>query len=208
MSPEPLRIEGVLRSWNDERGFGFLASPMAPSTFAHISAFDGRPQQGERFSYVIGFASDGRPRAEQVQPVGGAVALPWEDLRRTPRGTKIGLLAIAAFAVLFAVLAVRWNLPLIVAAIYAAVSLVTFLAYAIDKAAARANRRRVSEAALLGLGVLCGWPGGLLAQQLLRHKRIKRSFQSEFWLSVLLNVVALVAIAAAAHYDLLARLGV
>ena len=48
MSPEPLRIEGTLRSWDDARGFGFLDPPLAANTFVHISAFDGGPQQGER----------------------------------------------------------------------------------------------------------------------------------------------------------------
>lgn len=35
-----------------------------------------------------------------------------------------------------------------------------------------------------------GWPGALLAQQWLRHKSSKTSFQLQFWLMVLINVVA------------------
>ena len=33
-----------------------------------------------------------------------------------------------------------------------------------------------------------GWPGGLLAQQWLRHKTSKRSFQQMFWVTVVANV--------------------
>ena len=33
-----------------------------------------------------------------------------------------------------------------------------------------------------------GWPGGLLAQRMLRHKTGKRSFLVAFWASVLVNV--------------------
>jgi len=41
---------------------------------------------------------------------------------------------------------------------------------------------------LLLLGLFCGWPGGWLAQQTLRHKTIKTSFQIAFWCSAALNV--------------------
>ncbi|NYE60556.1 hypothetical protein FHW58_001708 [Duganella sp. 1224] len=40
------------------------------------------------------------------------------------------------------------------------------------------------------LGLCCGWPGGLLAQRLLRHKCRKTSFLIRFWLTVLLNLAA------------------
>ena len=37
-----------------------------------------------------------------------------------------------------------------------------------------------------------GWPGALLAQQLLRHKTSKPSFVGVFWITVALNVAAFV----------------
>ena len=64
-----------------------------------------------------------------------------------------------------------------------------FIAYALDKAAAVERRQRISERSLLLLGLFCGWPGALLAQQMLRHKSAKTSFQLKFWLSVVLNVL-------------------
>ena len=73
-------------------------------------------------------------------------------------------------------------------AFYACASVVCFAAYALDKSAARAGRRRTPERTLLLLGLTGGWPGGLLAQQWLRHKTSKQSFQIKFWLSVAINL--------------------
>ena len=47
---------------------------------------------------------------------------------------------------------------------------------------------------MLGLGLLCGWPGALLAQKGLRHKSSKQSFRSAFWITVLLNLLAFIAL--------------
>jgi len=77
-----------------------------------------------------------------------------------------------------------------VGTLYLFFSIVAFFHYARDKSAARAGQRRTSEKRLLVLGLVGGWPGALLAQQLLRHKTSKRSFQLQFWLSVAINVVA------------------
>ncbi len=73
---------------------------------------------------------------------------------------------------------------LVLAASAAAVlSLVTILLYAADKRAALRNRRRVPERTLHVLALLGGWPGGLLAQRLFKHKRRKRRFMTGFWLA-------------------------
>ena len=77
------------------------------------------------------------------------------------------------------------------AGLYLACSLACFVAYVMDKAAARAGRWRISEKSLLLLGLVGGWPGGLLAQRLLRHKTAKRPFQRAFWCTVVLNLMAL-----------------
>ena len=98
------------------------------------------------------------------------------------------LLAIPAFAGIYLLAALLWRVPHWVAWVYGLMSLLCFASYAWDKSAARSGRWRTRESTLLILGLLCGWPGAALAQQLLRHKTVKASFQLAFWVTVVLNV--------------------
>jgi uncharacterized membrane protein YsdA (DUF1294 family) len=104
-------------------------------------------------------------------------------------------MALLAFVLTYLIATVLWNLPLWVAACYGLVSLACFISYAIDKAAAVRQRQRISERALLLLGLAGGWPGAILAQQWLRHKSSKLSFRRWFWCSVALNVALFVWLA-------------
>jgi len=108
---------------------------------------------------------------------------------------------VVAFGLAFATLDLPWWMP----ALYLAMSVVAFAAYGFDKAAARRGGQRVSEQTLLTLGLLFGWPGALVAQQLFRHKTRKRSFRRMFWTTVIVNVVvvgAFIAIATVRGWDL------
>ena len=60
-------------------------------------------------------------------------------------------------------------------------SLVTFLAFSADKRAAMEGQRRTPEATLLLLVAMGGAPGGVAAQQILRHKTRKEPFRSLLW---------------------------
>ena len=88
---------------------------------------------------------------------------------------------------------VPMTFPIIILLAYLLASIACFASYAIDKSAARRNGRRTPERRLLLLGLLGGWPGGLLAQRWLRHKTAKASFQWRFWCSVLANLGLLLA---------------
>lgn len=77
------------------------------------------------------------------------------------------------------------------AAWYAALSLSVFIAYALDKSAARHGERRTPERTLHLLALAGGWPGGMLAQRLLRHKSRKPAFHVVLWTSALLHLAAL-----------------
>ena len=81
-------------------------------------------------------------------------------------------------------------LPAVVA-LYGFFSVIAFFNYARDKSAARSGQRRISEKRLLIIGLAGGWPGALLAQQTLRHKTSKKSFQLQFWITVVINLLAL-----------------
>lgn len=77
-------------------------------------------------------------------------------------------------------------------AIDGAASLVTFVFYALDKNAARKGAWRIPEAQLHLFALIGGWPGAMIAQQTLRHKSKKPSFRFVFWLTVLLNIAAVI----------------
>jgi uncharacterized membrane protein YsdA (DUF1294 family) len=109
------------------------------------------------------------------------------------RGTAT-LFAIPAFLCIYAVVAALWHPPLWIAAAYVGMSLLTFIVYAIDKAAAQVQRWRTKESTLHLLALACGWPGALLAQQWLRHKSTKQAFRAVFWATVVLNVAGLVVL--------------
>lgn len=110
--------------------------------------------------------------------------------RRTPWRTT-SLFAIPAFGLAYMVIAILWKPPLWVAALYVVSSTATFIAYAVDKSAASSGAWRTPESTLHVLSFAGGWPGALLAQQLLRHKSIKRGFQQVFWATVVFNLTAL-----------------
>ncbi|HEX5362898.1 MAG TPA: DUF1294 domain-containing protein [Gallionella sp.] len=82
-------------------------------------------------------------------------------------------------------------LPSAVLWFYLITSSIAFLAYALDKSAARNRQWRIRESTLHLLGLIGGWPGAFAAQRLLRHKSGKPSFQILFWITVALNCGAL-----------------
>jgi uncharacterized membrane protein YsdA (DUF1294 family) len=104
-------------------------------------------------------------------------------------GMAIGLASL--FVALLCVLAAAGDLPTTVPVLYATASVTAFVLYRIDKTAALAGARRTPEDTLLVAGLLCGWPGALVAQRVLRHKSRKTSFQVMFWTSVGINCVLL-----------------
>jgi uncharacterized membrane protein YsdA (DUF1294 family) len=82
-------------------------------------------------------------------------------------------------------------IPWLVPSVYGALSVVAFVAYGLDKSAARRGAARTRESTLLVLGLAGGWPGAFVAQQVFRHKTRKIGFQLAFWLTVAANCAAL-----------------
>lgn len=72
----------------------------------------------------------------------------------------------------------------------AAISLLDFAAYGIDKNKARKGRRRISEKTLLSLGALGGAFGGLLGMKFFHHKTKHRYF----WVINFISLAAHIAI--------------
>lgn len=196
-----MRQAGQLIQWDDAKGYGFIQPEGGgPRLFVHVKAFGLRPRRpfvGERLSFVAGADAQGKARALKVQSLeprptrapapAGAAPRP-ESLR----GASLWL--IPGFALLVLVVHLAFGLPHWLWGCYLAMSLATFIVYAGDKRAARLQQWRVSEATLHGLALACGWPGALLAQQLLRHKSSKPAFRRLFWLSVIVNLLGFVLI--------------
>jgi len=63
-------LTGKLKTWNDDRGFGFIApTDGGREVFVHISAFPrggARPTIGEPLTYELGAGKDGKPLAVRV----------------------------------------------------------------------------------------------------------------------------------------------
>ena len=196
LDPERMRFEGMLKSWNDERGFGFV-EPLqgGEDIFVHVKAFRvriGRPQVGQAISFEVEVGPQGKKRAKNVEPI-----TPMHTSKRKPRESPVQrgtvtLFAIPLFLVLYLVVSVLWEPPILIAAVYVGASLITFVVYALDKSAAQRNDWRTSESTLHFLALAGGWPGALFAQQFLRHKSTKAEFRANFWATVILNSIALI----------------
>ncbi|NIF28221.1 DUF1294 domain-containing protein [Pantoea sp. Tr-811] len=74
-------------------------------------------------------------------------------------------------------------------ALYPLASVISLLLYWRDKRQAQRNAWRTPEKVLHASELLGGWPGALVAQQLLRHKTRKLSYQLVFWGIVLVHQV-------------------
>ncbi|HET9427273.1 MAG TPA: DUF1294 domain-containing protein, partial [Allosphingosinicella sp.] len=74
------------------------------------------------------------------------------------------------------------------------VNLWTILRFWQDKKRAQAGDRRIPESDLLGLAVIGGSPGALLARRLFRHKTRKEPFSSRLQLIFSFQVTALIAL--------------
>lgn len=185
-----MRYQGEITDWKDDKGFGFITpNGGGPQVFVHIKSFSNRQQRpigDEIITYELGHDPKGRPQANSVAFV----------LKHTssasPSGTgNVSLILAVAFLALVAGSAFSGKLPVEVAWFYLAASLAAFLAYALDKSAARNGKWRTKESTLHLIGLAGGWPGALAAQRLLRHKSRKQSFQIVFWATVILNGCAL-----------------
>lgn len=214
-----MRLEGVIRAWNDERGFGFIVpSHGGPEVFVHIQSMRHavpRPSTNQAVTYAITMGPNSKPRAKDVAlvaPAGKATAGPNPTSStqanqrakpavpsRTPRQAQpqrrrsSNLSSWLALAIGAAVVgsAYVWGQPPRGALWwYSVLSLVTFLAYALDKSAARHGRWRTQENTLHLMALAGGWPGALLAQQVLRHKSSKQPFRAVFWMTMVLNLAA------------------
>lgn len=176
---------------------------------------DQRPHTGQRLQFGVGM-DGGKKRAQQVAwrqnaPAAPANASPSRQQplrngsraheRQKPRrhsstdasfraSSRWSYGALLLWLGLMVFAALLWGVPRLIWLAYIVMSLTTFMAYWRDKWAAQQGQWRTSEKTLQTFALICGWPGGVLAQQWLRHKSSKASFQATFWLVAVINVAA------------------
>jgi uncharacterized membrane protein YsdA (DUF1294 family)/cold shock CspA family protein len=181
-----MRKKGKLRSWNDQKGFGFIdTGDGSKEVFLHISAFDNRnrrPDIGQYVAYTLSADKQGRPRAANATLPGDRVRV-----KAKRRWGTVAVIGAGLFLVVVGLSVALTKLPAWILGLYLAASTFTFIIYAMDKSAAKRGAWRTPESSLHWLSLVGGWPGGLVAQQLLRHKSKKQSFRTVFWATVILN---------------------
>ena len=184
-----MRFQGKLSGWKDDQGYGFVIPNGGGSkAFVHIKAFTStgrRPTEGDLITYEVVKDAKNRTTAVKIRYVGEATSV-----SSSGNGQTRLMLFVCFFIFLAASVFMQW-LPLQLIVLYVAASVVTFIAYALDKSAAKRNQWRTQEDTLHFLGLIGGWPGALIAQRTLRHKSKKEEFQTVFWATVILNCIAL-----------------
>jgi len=157
--------------------------------FVHIKSFGNRgtrPALNDIVTYELGVNNKGQPRAGNVAFAGDRAAR-----QASARAGSGQLLMAVGFIVLLGIAVMAGLFPGLVLGVYLGISALTYLVYASDKSAARNERQRTPEKALHLLALAGGWPGAMLAQQLLRHKSTKASFRRAFWCTVIINCAIL-----------------
>ncbi len=196
-----MRFGGVVKSWQDERGFGFIEpTEGGQELFVHIKAFPtsfGRPTVGTKVTFEVETTPENKKRAVKVLLFSATKLKPQFATRRGPanKGWEASsIVALLIFAISYLVLTAVWNLSIYVGVAYLGMSIVCSGFYWHDKVSAQRGEWRTSEESLIVLGVLGGWPGAIVAQQLLRHKTTKQSFRVMHWFTVGLNLGVLLLV--------------
>jgi uncharacterized membrane protein YsdA (DUF1294 family)/cold shock CspA family protein len=182
---------GTIKFWNDEKGYGFISPDNGgKDVFVHIKSFkkrSHRPEIGQVVSYDTSMGEKSRLRADNVKYM--------EEKSSSPSGFNmltLSVLAAITFLAGISIAAYLGKIPELSVALYFGASLITFIAYGIDKSAAKQGAWRTQESTLHLFALVGGWPGAIIAQQKFHHKTKKESFRSIFWFTVLLNCGAFV----------------
>lgn len=189
-----MRFQGKLLNWNDVKGTGTIIwNGGNDRVFVHISAFTHgrkRPKNGDIVTYEVEKEKNGKFKAINVSFPQSQLGI----VKKRPKassGIFIGIVTTIFIVYLLGSL-VTGRIPQVLLGIYAAVSIISFITYVIDKNAAEKNRWRVQENTLHIMALFGGWPGAYIAQRITRHKTVKEPFQSVFVATVILNIIALI----------------
>ena len=181
-------MRGRIKSWKDDRGFGFIEPESGgENVFFHISGMARgapRPTVGQVVSFEMVTSPNGKARGVKVGPVGLAAV---SNILMSKR-VLLSVIALLIFPLLW------WLMKLgmistLTYSVLSGMSIMTFFMYGVDKWAAMREAQRTPENSLQFCALIGGWPGALLAQQVFMHKTSKRSFQITFRVMVMVNCV-------------------
>jgi uncharacterized membrane protein YsdA (DUF1294 family)/cold shock CspA family protein len=202
---KPVFSKGNLIRWIDNRGFGFI-QPIDGSqeVFIHISAFkdvNRRPQVGNLIHYQLSVDKNGKVCACHAS-IQGVTSTPIPQSsssnagRKSQRKSVMKVSSLALKTLLLSLLPALGSIHLVLKTsnpipliLYSVMSLITFALYADDKSRAKQGQRRVPENTLHLCELTGGWVGGFVAQQTLRHKSSKVSYQVVFWAIATFHIV-------------------
>lgn len=195
-----MRYQGKLVEWNDDKAFGFvLPNASGRKIFVHVNEFPGRrrPELGSLITFEMGLDANRRSCAVKVVPVISTqqrrVA---EQVREAHAArSRLSLWIAALWTLTVVALTFLGHYPWKLLPAWVVINAITYLIYARDKSAAEQGRWRAPEAQLHLFALAGGWPAAALAQQKFRHKTTKESFRAVFWLTVVVNVAAMLWLA-------------
>ncbi|HHY56016.1 MAG TPA: DUF1294 domain-containing protein [Chloroflexi bacterium] len=189
-------MQGTVVKFDDKKGFGFIQPDgQAEQVFVHASAVTttGRLAQGQRVTFDVTPSPKG-PRASNVL-VAGAAAKSAPTRNTTPVSPYMlfGGLAVSDTAIVMAlgmfVFSLAWLWAYLIA-----INVTTLMLYYYDKRAPQHGRLRVPERILHLAELFGGTPAGFIGQHVLHHKSAKGSYQLNFWLIVVVQVLILIGL--------------
>lgn len=185
-----MRLVGRISGWREDKGYGFVTPhDGGDRAFVHVKAFQfgsRRPVDGDLISYSASKDVRGRTNATDVRHAGQKIEQR-KAYKPLPRS------ALGAFFLLAVLLGTLFSVvPAMITVGYVLLSLLSYIMYSQDKAAAGKDMQRTPESTLHFVDLLGGWPGALIAQQQFHHKTVKASFQQGFWFTVLVNLAVVV----------------
>lgn len=213
-----MKKQGKVVRWDEQRGFGFIrCEATSQDIFFHIRDCLGgiQPPINATVEFEEIHMGGKGPRAMAVRAAQYAVQPMGQPTSRQPSGRapsrrpvqaatrresstpSLSLFGVGGLTLIWSAL-LTWGvlqhlLPLLTWGLALGINAVTFYVYWLDKHAARKGGWRTAEKTLHLFGLIGGWPGARFAQQVLRHKSSKQSFQIAYWGTVWLHLTVLSA---------------
>ena len=198
-----MQLKGKLIKWDETKAFGFiLPNGGGEHVFIHKNAFSNNkraPQINDVITFSITKDRQERYCADNAFFTGEKV--------KSKKGKVLNLFSIYlsfSFLAFLSLAFVLGNIPQNVLVFYVVLSVVSFIAYALDKSRAQQGEWRIKENTLHLIALFGGWPGAALAQQILRHKSQKKAFRNVYWLTVIVNLFVLAWFMSSGDHNFLA----